>query len=43
MTKTKKFTFFQDIEEAILTSKENGEGHLEFNVTENASIDEFKF
>ncbi|XP_011268257.1 importin subunit alpha-1 [Camponotus floridanus] len=38
-------TFFseKDIEEVILTSKENVEGHLEFNVTENASIDEFKF
>ncbi|XP_070165498.1 importin subunit alpha-1 [Polyergus mexicanus] len=38
-------TFFseKDIEEMTLTSKENGDGHLEFNVMENAPTDEFKF
>lgn len=38
-------TFFSDKdgEEATLTSKENAEGQLEFNVTENAPTDTFQF
>lgn len=41
--KLKKNCFFQDVEEATLTSKENTDGHLEFNVSENAPTDQFKF